>query len=75
MIPFWFDLDSSKGNATHNRRNRNATNKDYVCDYGDCGKTFYQKRNLVRHQRITHNSAMENFLYQEHSEQLFENIL
>lgn len=38
------------------RRTRYSSEKTYVCQYAHCGKTFYQKYNLYRHQREKHGS-------------------
>ena len=39
------------------RRHSFGINKDYVCSFAGCGKSFYQKRNLLRHQRLKHQAA------------------
>lgn len=38
------------------RRTRFSAEKTYVCQYALCGKTFYQKYNLYRHQREKHGT-------------------
>ena len=35
-------------------RPRDSTNKPYVCDIDACGKSFYHRHNMIRHQRTAH---------------------
>jgi hypothetical protein len=42
------------GLMTRSRRTGDHCVKEYKCEYSGCDRAFYQKRNLVRHQRLKH---------------------
>lgn len=45
--------------ATRSRRPVDASDKNYVCDFDGCGKSFYQKQTMRRHQREKHKEWLE----------------
>ena len=45
--------------ATRSRRPVDAADKNYVCDFDGCSKSFYQKQTMRRHQREKHKVWLE----------------
>jgi hypothetical protein len=52
--------------GTRPRRPVDAADKQHVCEFDGCGKTFYQKQTMRRHQREKHREWYdEHYKYRE----------
>ncbi len=41
------------------RRSTYSSEKTIICDYEGCGKRFFERKNMLRHQTIKHNRAVK----------------
>lgn len=50
-----FSLDHFFGQQFGSRRRPvNSSEKSFVCDYPECGRSYYERKNLLQHQTLKH---------------------
>ena len=52
-------LFSSSLTRSREYRPRDSASKSFICDIDACGKSFYHRRNLVRHQKTAHQGVKQ----------------
>jgi hypothetical protein len=40
--------------ASYRRRPVASVNKNYACNFDGCGRMYYERKNLLKHQRLKH---------------------